>query len=734
MACGLASPEPLELFSGSDVRLRLEADASWTGKPRPRGRRGTPARARCRRARSTLHRLSSAVDPRQRGRAEGPWQRRRQADRPRRLGRVGRTCTPSTAATRPTRRRRLELAGGRLLLDPSACPSAAPPAGTPSRRSSCRRAPEQDQAGDRQELAPAFSPELVAAAPAAGSTDLIFRAGEGDGPWWLPMQRSFGPLYVEQVGLDTDRSRRAARPRQGAARRRRLARRADGAGRTTCRVSIPWRRPLDLEDWRLDLAGLAVGLRRRRDHDRGSGCAGDLGAALPRLRRAGPDQGRRSSASPRSAATAEFPDGAGSPDVHVVLRLRRAVGPARRPAGVLRHRDRRRRRLNRRLVVPADVVDAPALPAGRRDGPESAAGAATRWARSTRWATTFPPERGTFWFAAGVRFTASRSSSRSPCCRWRSATGSEINLLGLSRMALPNPLRPGADRAGAAGPLLDPRGRPLGHGPAHRQLLADQPESAASPAASPSSIWFKGARGPVRAHARRLPPAVRQAGRRSRSCRGWASSGRSATACRSRARPTSRSPPTCVMAGGRLEAPYKTSAVWASLHRRRRRDRLLGPVLLRRQRLRARHRRRRHRGLLLPLRPRPLLAVDRRRAHVFGPGAPRDGEARPRRHLGDRALRPQRPDEQRDAARLDRVPAKVPRRRRRRGADDERRDRRGQLVPDPPPAATAGDRQARTALAGGPGVRARHRDARRLERRQRPALARSRRRRSTWAR
>ena len=32
-----------------------------------------------------------------------------------------------------------------------------------------------------------------------GPVDVTLRAGEGDGPWWVAIQRGFGPLYLEQL-------------------------------------------------------------------------------------------------------------------------------------------------------------------------------------------------------------------------------------------------------------------------------------------------------------------------------------------------------------------------------------------------------------------------------------------------------------------------------------------------------------------------------------------------------
>src|SRR5690606_32137438 len=48
---------------------------------------------------------------------------------------------------------------------------------------------------------PAFSPALAVQKHGSGDVKVSLRAGEGDGPWWLVIQKGFGPLYIEQVGL-----------------------------------------------------------------------------------------------------------------------------------------------------------------------------------------------------------------------------------------------------------------------------------------------------------------------------------------------------------------------------------------------------------------------------------------------------------------------------------------------------------------------------------------------------
>ena len=48
---------------------------------------------------------------------------------------------------------------------------------------------------------PTFSPAISVQTRTGPGVVVRFRAGTGDGPWWLPIQRGFGPIYLEQIGL-----------------------------------------------------------------------------------------------------------------------------------------------------------------------------------------------------------------------------------------------------------------------------------------------------------------------------------------------------------------------------------------------------------------------------------------------------------------------------------------------------------------------------------------------------
>ena len=60
-----------------------------------------------------------------------------------------------------------------------------------------------DAGGSGAPPRPAFSP-AVAVQDHGNGIAVSLRAGSGDGPWFLPIQRAFGPVYLEQIGLGVD--------------------------------------------------------------------------------------------------------------------------------------------------------------------------------------------------------------------------------------------------------------------------------------------------------------------------------------------------------------------------------------------------------------------------------------------------------------------------------------------------------------------------------------------------
>ena len=50
-------------------------------------------------------------------------------------------------------------------------------------------------------LQPKFTPALAVQKRGNGPVLVALRAGDGSGPWWIAIQKGFGPLYIEQVGF-----------------------------------------------------------------------------------------------------------------------------------------------------------------------------------------------------------------------------------------------------------------------------------------------------------------------------------------------------------------------------------------------------------------------------------------------------------------------------------------------------------------------------------------------------
>jgi hypothetical protein len=60
-----------------------------------------------------------------------------------------------------------------------------------------------DAGGSGAPPRPSFSPAVAVQDHGTGLA-VNLRAGSGDGPWYLPIQRAFGPVYLEQIGLGVD--------------------------------------------------------------------------------------------------------------------------------------------------------------------------------------------------------------------------------------------------------------------------------------------------------------------------------------------------------------------------------------------------------------------------------------------------------------------------------------------------------------------------------------------------
>jgi hypothetical protein len=294
-------------------------------------------------------------------------------------------------------------------------------------------------AGDQTPPAPIFSPELVVWKQGTAPATVSLRAGLGPSPWWLPIQRSFGPLYIEQVGLDVTQADDAISQ---------VAMLVDGGvalgglaiGVDDLSLTIPWATAANPLTWRLDLAGLAVaydakgiqlagGLRRRRLPDGGVEYAGMLqvraaGFGLTAVGAYGefPIPGtsdRYTSMFVFAALAAPL----GGPPAFFVTGVGGGVG------------------VNRALVVPAEMTAVTSFPLVAAMDPGNALlrdpmGALTSLGQA------FPPQRGAFWLAAGIRFTSFTVVESIAVLTVAIGDDVEIVLLGLARMGLPNPRTP----------------------------------------------------------------------------------------------------------------------------------------------------------------------------------------------------------------------------------------------------------------------------------------------------
>jgi hypothetical protein len=300
--------------------------------------------------------------------------------------------------------------------------------------------------GDPTPLKPTFSPEL-ALQKRQGDPDVAWSltAGPGDGPWLLPINRSFGPLRIDDVGFgDEVVSGKVTSIRIIISGGLSLA----GLNLDVQELSVgaPWPdgdgRPLtDAAAWSLDLAGLAVsysgggvqlaGGLRRRDNPSLPGDPPDyIGVLLARIGPYGLSAfgGYGQFPSPDGKFTALFVFAAisapiGGPPAFFVTGLGGGAG------------------INRALVLPTELNDFATFPMIAALDPHSTLASDPEHAMDLLSAS-FPPQRGTFWFAAGVSFTSFALVDVTAVVALEVGDGFAVTLLGLARAALPTTYLP----------------------------------------------------------------------------------------------------------------------------------------------------------------------------------------------------------------------------------------------------------------------------------------------------
>jgi len=277
--------------------------------------------------------------------------------------------------------------------------------------------------GDSQ----AVSPEADVLVGYREGKGFYLEIGGQKGALWLTVQKQFGPIYIEQIGVKTfEGDKKVGILLDGGVKVSSLAVQVDDLA-----LLIPITKLGDASQWGLDLAGMAVALE-----------AGPVKLSGGLLKNSGPPVsydgalmvdvcGRGFTAigsyARPSDALGEYvsffvfvslPIPLGGPPYFFVLGLGGGVG------------------LNRALIPPQDLNLLPSFPlvaaidnSGFANDPMGAL---------RDMGTSIPPRRGSFWLAAGLKFSTFALVNSTAVLYVALDRGLEIGLLGLSRMSLPS--------------------------------------------------------------------------------------------------------------------------------------------------------------------------------------------------------------------------------------------------------------------------------------------------------
>jgi hypothetical protein len=300
----------------------------------------------------------------------------------------------------------------------------------------------QDAGGSGSPPRPAFSPAISVQDHGSG-VSVTLRAGSGDGPWFLPIQRAFGPVYLEEVGLGVD-YRQGITPRQLAMISLYLSGEVSILGLTAAVDKLRFTYTVDqpvfsTESWAVDVEGFAIassigglslagGLRKFPLDTPLSGVE-YLGMLQIGFGSYGVDLfgGYAHPTTPAGTSFASFfAFGAvhapiGGPPAFFITGI--AVGFG----------------INRNLVTPQidQITMHPFMQALRALGP-----APEPMQQLQQMRAIVPPAQGQYWVAAGVSFTSFVLVTGEILVTVQFGDGLEIAILGLARAQLPNPLLP----------------------------------------------------------------------------------------------------------------------------------------------------------------------------------------------------------------------------------------------------------------------------------------------------
>ena len=288
---------------------------------------------------------------------------------------------------------------------------------------------------------PAFSPALAIQKHGNAEVQVTLRAGDGAGPWWIAIQRGFGPLYLEQIGfgatMPNGRLERISLLMDGSVSMFGLTCTVDDLQITYLVSNGDFFNP---HNWAVDLAGLAVsadmagvtlaGGLLKQETPGPPGMPPNieyLGMLLGRFAVYGLTVygGYGEGVTPTGEKfTAFFAIGAvngpiGGPPAFFLTGIGGGFG------------------INRKLIVPTDLSNFANYPLIQ--ALDIAASPSDPMAQLRLLGQYFPMSKGTFWFAAGLSFTSFALVDGIAVVGVQVGDGLDISLLGLARMALPRP-------------------------------------------------------------------------------------------------------------------------------------------------------------------------------------------------------------------------------------------------------------------------------------------------------
>ena len=270
------------------------------------------------------------------------------------------------------------------------------------------------------------SPECDIGVRFMAPSDFSLTIGGESGALWLTIQKQFGPIYIEQIGIQTlENGKKVSVLLDGGVKIAAIAVQVDDLA-----IIIPITKLGDASQWGLDLKGMAVSME-----------AGTVKIAGGLLKNPGPPvsydgalmvdvAGRGFTAIGSYAKPIDelgeytsffvfvsLPIPLGGPPYFFVLGLGGGVG------------------INRALLVPTDMNQIPSFPLVAAIDNSSFANDPMGALR--QMGTNIPPRRGGFWLAAGLKFSTFVVVNSTAVIYVALDHGFEVGLLGLSRMALP---------------------------------------------------------------------------------------------------------------------------------------------------------------------------------------------------------------------------------------------------------------------------------------------------------